>query len=94
MDVPEGGVGSLVFDRIATPCHPSGYSLYSVAKQSGGGLVDLAGQADANSLEPKSTDLGSRSFAPLHARDIIDRPGRIRVVSRVCSCLARRLRAL
>ena len=54
--------------------------------------VELAGKADANSLEPKSTDLGSRSFAPLHARDIIDRPGRMRVVSRVCSCLARRLR--
>ena len=35
--------------------------------------------AAANSLEPKSADLGSRSFAPLHALDIIDRPGRVRV---------------
>ena len=111
IDVPDLGEDSLVFDRIATPCHPSGCSLYSGVKQfawqsrcfwffgvkfcgTDVGLVDLAGRADANSLEPKSTDLGSRSFAPLHARDIIDRPGRMRVLARVCSCLARSLRAL
>ena len=39
------------------------------------GYADLAGRADANSLEPKSTDLGSRSFAPLHARGYIDMSG-------------------
>ena len=59
-----------------------------------GCLVNLAGKADANALEPKSTDLGSRLFAPLHARDIIERPGHMRAVVRGCSCLARSLRAL
>ena len=60
--------------------------LHKIGKSMCSSSVDSTGKADANSLAPKSADLGSRSFAPLHARKDMNRSERRRVVICVCIC--------